>query len=60
MDKSCLLDIKRYGFNMLGLANNHSMDYSYEGLNMTIDKCKKAGFFMRGVEKIYMRQQDLQ
>ena len=37
VDKSCLLDIKRYGFNMLGLANNHSMDYSYEGLNMTID-----------------------
>ena len=45
---------------MLGLANNHSMDYSYEGLNMTIDNVNKAGFFMRGVEKNYMRQQDLQ
>ena len=51
VDKSCLLDIKRYGFNMLGLANNHSMDYSYEGLNMTIDNVKKAGFFYAGSGK---------
>ena len=51
VDKSCLLDIKRYGFNMLGLANNHSMDYSYEGLNMTIDNVNKAGFFYAGSGK---------
>ena len=48
VNKECLWDIKRYGFNMLALANNHSMDYSYEGLNMTIDNVKKAGFFYAG------------
>lgn len=36
---------------MLGLANNHSMDYSYEGLNMTIDNVNKAGFFYAGSGK---------
>ena len=28
-------DLREYGFNMYGWANNHTMDYSYEGLLST-------------------------
>lgn len=27
-EEICLTEIKKYGFNMLGWANNHTMDYS--------------------------------
>ena len=32
----CLKDLKRFGFNMFNTANNHSMDYSHEGLLATL------------------------
>lgn len=40
----CLEDVKRYGFDLLGLANNHIMDYSYDGLYQTLDYVKEYGF----------------
>ncbi len=44
----CLEDLKKYGFNMLALANNHAMDYSYEGLRMTEQYVEEAGFYHAG------------
>ena len=40
-DAKCLEDTLRYGFNFLGISNNHTMDYSYEGLASTISELKK-------------------
>ncbi|MBE6563697.1 MAG: CapA family protein [Ruminococcaceae bacterium] len=36
-----VLDVKKYGFNILSAANNHTLDYSYGGLLATIDALKK-------------------
>ena len=47
-----VLDIaKEYGFNMLSFANNHTMDYSHDGLLSTLDSVNKAGFANAGVGK---------
>ena len=35
-DPGCLADVARLGFNVLGFANNHTMDYSYGGLEDTL------------------------
>lgn len=35
-DPSILEDLRRYGFNALAWANNHTLDYSYGGLEATI------------------------
>ena len=35
--RDCLKDLRRYGFNYYGNANNHAFDYSYNGLLSTID-----------------------
>ena len=43
-DVGVLDDARRYGFNMLAYANNHTMDYAYKGLELTIDALAKAGF----------------
>jgi poly-gamma-glutamate synthesis protein (capsule biosynthesis protein) len=43
MDPSVLPDFFAYGFNGCGCANNHSLDYSKEGLFMTIAALDKAG-----------------
>ena len=32
-----LYDLDKYGFNMTSFNNNHSMDFSYEGLYRTLD-----------------------
>ena len=32
---SCLLDLKRMGFNLFNTANNHAMDYGHKGLLAT-------------------------
>ena len=32
----CLKDLKSFGFNLFNTANNHSMDYSHEGLVATL------------------------
>lgn len=34
-DPACLKDLKQLGFNILNTANNHSMDYSHNGLLAT-------------------------
>lgn len=48
-DAGILDDARRYGFNMLSFANNHTLDYSYKGLLMTMDAIEKAGFPSAGV-----------
>lgn len=35
-------DLKEYGFNLYGWANNHTMDYSYEGLRSTMKALNRA------------------
>jgi len=35
-DPRCIADIKRFGFNIVNTANNHSMDYSYGGMLTTL------------------------
>lgn len=39
-----LKDVKNFGFNMLSFANNHTMDFSHEGLMMTKMAVDEAGF----------------
>lgn len=34
--EECLDDVLKYGFNVIGLSNNHTMDYSYDGLESTL------------------------
>lgn len=48
---SLLEDVKKYGFNMLGVANNHTMDYSYEGLFQTEKELRKSGISYAGIGK---------
>ena len=36
----CIASVKEAGFSMVGLANNHIMDYGPEGLEETISACK--------------------
>jgi hypothetical protein len=41
--------LKNAGFGLVTLANNHIMDYDYEGLCSTLDACEKAGIATTGV-----------
>lgn len=41
-------DARAFGFNMLSLANNHAMDFSYGGLLRTLDAVRAAGFPLAG------------
>ena len=50
-DKSILSDARRYGFNILAWATNHTMDYSYKGVECTLEALKNAGFPSAGVGK---------
>ncbi|MBR5229951.1 MAG: CapA family protein [Firmicutes bacterium] len=43
-----LEDIKRYGFQAVGCANNHSMDFSFDGLLSTIRHLDNAGLLHAG------------
>ncbi len=45
----CIASLSFAGFNLLTLANNHIMDYGEEGLNSTLDACKKHGLAFVGV-----------
>ena len=49
--RGCLEDLHRYGFDMLALANNHAMDYSYDGLAMTEKNLDESGFAHAGTGK---------
>jgi poly-gamma-glutamate capsule biosynthesis protein CapA/YwtB (metallophosphatase superfamily) len=43
--------LRNYGFNLIGTANNHSMDYSYGGLEATGRYLKNYGFTYAGTGK---------
>lgn len=47
-DRACLKDVARYGFNVLGFANNHTMDYAYDGLSDTLRNLEEEGFHACG------------
>ncbi|MFA9381914.1 MAG: CapA family protein, partial [Acetanaerobacterium sp.] len=42
-------DLKRYGFNIFNAANNHSMDYSHNGLLATIRYLKEHDMPFAGI-----------
>lgn len=44
-----LNELLRFGFNMFGCANNHSMDYSYDGLISTMHELGKSGVAYAGI-----------
>jgi len=44
-----LEDVAAYGFNVLSFNNNHSMDYSYDGLLQTLEYIREYGFVNAGV-----------
>lgn len=47
-DEHVLGDLLDMGFNMVCTANNHSMDYSYDGLHSTIEALEKADVVYAG------------
>lgn len=47
-DKSKLLDICEFGFNVTTPANNHCMDFSLNGFLQTIDNIKASGLYFSG------------
>ena len=44
-----LEDIKEFGFNMTSFNNNHALDFSYAGLERTLDAVKKSNLIHSGV-----------
>ena len=47
-DPACLKDLKQLGFNILNTANNHSMDYSHNGLLATHKYLKENDLLFAG------------
>lgn len=47
-DPVMLDDVKRYGFNLFNTANNHSCDYSHDGLLATIRHLKERDMVFSG------------
>lgn len=43
-----LYDIKKFGFNMTSFNNNHSMDFSFDGLLRTFEEVEKSGLVHSG------------
>ena len=41
--------LDEYGFNAINCANNHSMDFSYNGLIKTIENLKQRGYEAAGI-----------
>ncbi len=41
--------LDNYGFNAINCANNHSMDFSYEGLIKTVENLEKRGYEAAGI-----------
>ncbi len=46
--RAYLEDLKRYGFNFYGTANNHAMDYGHEGLLSTLQTLDEHGLAHAG------------
>ena len=44
-----LSDIQKFGFNMTSFNNNHALDFSYAGLDRTLDALNKSGLVHSGV-----------
>ena len=44
-----LIDLKKMGFNMTSFNNNHVLDFSYEGMLLTLDHVQKSGLVHAGV-----------
>ncbi len=42
-------DMKQYGFNMTSFNNNHALDFSYKGLEKTLDALDASDFVHAGV-----------
>lgn len=42
-------DIEKFGFNLYGCANNHSMDYSFQGCLSTMRELEKRGMIFAGI-----------
>ena len=47
----CIRAVKEAGFKVVGLANNHIMDFGIKGLEKTIDTCLSSGLTICGVGK---------
>ena len=56
----CIKAVKGAGFDVVGLANNHIMDFGNEGLEETIRSCKSAGLTICGAGKNLMQAQQVQ
>lgn len=48
---SCINAVSEAGFDVVGIANNHIMDYGSGGLDETINACKKVGLHTCGAAK---------
>ena len=48
-ESECLLDIMDFGFNMTSFNNNHALDFSYAGLEDTLDYLEDSGIVHAGV-----------
>lgn len=46
-----LSDMKWFGFNLFGIPNNHSLDWSHSGLLRTMENLKEADLVFAGVGK---------
>lgn len=49
MEPEKLNSIAQYNFNLYGCANNHSMDYSFDGLLSTINELKRRNWLFAGI-----------
>ncbi len=53
-----LNDIEDYGFNLLNIANNHTLDYSYKGLEATEKYLRQYDFVYGGAGENMARASD--
>ena len=44
-----LEDVRRYGFQACGCANNHAMDFSFDGVRCTMRYLDEAGLLRAGI-----------
>jgi poly-gamma-glutamate capsule biosynthesis protein CapA/YwtB (metallophosphatase superfamily) len=55
----CIKAVKDAGFEVVGLANNHIMDFGNEGLEETIRSCKSVGLTNCGAGKNLTKAQQI-
>lgn len=58
-DPSVLQDLRKYGFNALAWANNHTMDYSYGGLEATARYLDRYDWVHAGVGRNMSEANDI-